>query len=85
MFMVLLATAQTNAEFGRCCLSRAFHLKCRMGTHQNGPSTLWLTGEDLQRWLNKHPFALGSVVRGRFGSALPFLFKVLSIGTALSI
>eukprot|EP01025_Chloroclados_australasicus_P011623 TRINITY_DN15082_c0_g2_i4.p1 TRINITY_DN15082_c0_g2~~TRINITY_DN15082_c0_g2_i4.p1 ORF type:complete len:451 (-),score=76.17 TRINITY_DN15082_c0_g2_i4:379-1731(-) len=56
-----------------------------MGTHKNGPSKVIETGETLQEWLEKHPQALGDTVRAKFGVHLPYLFKVLSVNTALSI
>eukprot|EP01023_Acetabularia_acetabulum_P046219 TRINITY_DN4738_c0_g1_i1.p1 TRINITY_DN4738_c0_g1~~TRINITY_DN4738_c0_g1_i1.p1 ORF type:complete len:445 (-),score=89.31 TRINITY_DN4738_c0_g1_i1:790-2124(-) len=56
-----------------------------MGTHKNGPSKVIETGETLQSWLETHPEALGEIVRAKYGLHLPYLFKVLSVNTALSI
>eukprot|EP00253_Pinus_taeda_P016862 PITA_16862 len=59
-----------------------------MGTHDSGHSLVILqTGEQvpLKRWLEEHPEALGDKVVERWGIDLPFLFKVLSVGKALSI
>jgi len=56
-----------------------------MGSHPNGPSVIASSGENLGEWISAHPESLGSVVRGRFGDQLPFLFKVLSVNKALSI
>jgi mannose-6-phosphate isomerase len=57
-----------------------------MGTHPSGPSELAASGGGtLGAWLDAHPAALGRASTARFGAALPFLFKVLSVGTALSI
>lgn len=58
-----------------------------MGTHPNCPSR---TGSGLLRdHLAAHPELIGDAVLQRFPDArngdLPFLFKVLSIATALSI
>eukprot|EP01026_Neomeris_dumetosa_P083988 TRINITY_DN97_c0_g1_i1.p1 TRINITY_DN97_c0_g1~~TRINITY_DN97_c0_g1_i1.p1 ORF type:complete len:345 (+),score=44.61 TRINITY_DN97_c0_g1_i1:117-1151(+) len=56
-----------------------------MGTHKNGPSKVIETGETLQQWIENHPESLGDIVRSKFGIHLPYLFKVLSVNTALSI
>lgn len=56
-----------------------------MGTHVNGPSYVIDTEEDLSVWLQRNMDSLGSDVRKHFGDNLPFLFKVLSVGKALSI
>lgn len=59
-----------------------------MGTHDSGSSLVILQGGDqvpLKRWLEEHPEALGHKVVERWGTDLPFLFKVLSVGKALSI
>ncbi|KDO27723.1 phosphomannose isomerase type I [Saprolegnia parasitica CBS 223.65] len=54
-----------------------------MGTHPNGPSKI--VGHDgtielLSDWLQAHPEALGDI-----DGDIPYLFKVLSVNTALSI
>lgn len=56
-----------------------------MGTHPSGPSTLLSSGTPLKDYIAEHPHLLGDAVRKRFGDDLPFLFKVLAIGKALSI
>eukprot|EP00884_Botryococcus_braunii_P009308 jgi/Botrbrau1/18379/Bobra.0403s0003.1 len=58
-----------------------------MGTHTSGPALLVADNkaQTLKAWLDNHPEALGNRVLQRFGSDLPFLFKVLSVQTALSI
>lgn len=56
-----------------------------MGTHPSGPSLLATNGMTLKAWLQDHKDALGDGVLARFGADLPFLFKVLSVNTALSI
>jgi mannose-6-phosphate isomerase len=57
-----------------------------MGTHPSGPSELAdAPGTTLGAWLDAHPAALGAPTTARFGPVLPFLFKVLSVSTALSI
>ncbi|KAJ7971231.1 Mannose-6-phosphate isomerase [Quillaja saponaria] len=66
-----------------------------MGTHESGPSFLVSSGENggldgsesvtLKSWLSKNPNVLGEKVLEKWGSDLPFLFKVLSVSKALSI
>jgi len=64
-----------------------------MGTHPSGPSEIITEGGEgsekklLQSFLDENaPTAVGAASAERFGSAtLPFLFKVLSVQTALSI
>ncbi|CAL8468083.1 g7622 [Coccomyxa elongata] len=56
-----------------------------MGTHPSGPATvIGLDGMTLSQWLSNHPSALGDA-HEYFGNGIPFLFKVLSVETALSI
>jgi phosphomannomutase len=58
------------------------------GTHPNGPTTGGFNGSNLvlRDVIAQNPReVLGSHVVDRFGSELPLLFKVLSIGQALSI
>ena len=56
-----------------------------MGTHPSGPSQVRESGELLREYVRRRPGALGARVFERFGEDLPFLFKVLSVRTALSI
>ena len=56
-----------------------------MGTHPSGPSVVRASGEPLLDHVRRHPGELGERVAERFGGDLPFLFKVLSVRTALSI
>ncbi|KAI0360760.1 mannose-6-phosphate isomerase [Trametes cingulata] len=62
-----------------------------MGTHHSSPSRLASTQEPLSAHLAAHPELVGARVVERFRAAgaaegnLPFLFKVLAIGKALSI
>ncbi|KAI0360762.1 hypothetical protein OH77DRAFT_1434071 [Trametes cingulata] len=62
-----------------------------MGTHHSSPSRLASTQEPLSAHLSAHPELMGARVVERFRAAgaaeanLPFLFKVLAIGKALSI
>ncbi|XP_038986062.1 mannose-6-phosphate isomerase 2-like isoform X2 [Phoenix dactylifera] len=64
-----------------------------MGTHESGPSFV-VPGESgspdsepvtLRKWILDNPGFLGEKVVDRWGSELPFLFKVLSVAKALSI
>mmetsp|Transcript_38521 Transcript_38521/g.46546 ORF Transcript_38521/g.46546 Transcript_38521/m.46546 type:complete len:422 (+) Transcript_38521:123-1388(+) len=56
------------------------------GTHPSGPSTLADGGDmKLKDWIVSNPEAIGKVVHDRWGAELPYLFKVLSVATALSI
>jgi mannose-6-phosphate isomerase len=58
-----------------------------MGTHPSAPSVLadnGYTGQPLAALLRDRPEYLGAALP-LFGADLPFLFKVLSVGTALSI
>lgn len=56
-----------------------------MGAHANGASLTVPSGLRLDRWIDAHGDSLGDATHRRFGGALPFLFKVLSIERALSI
>lgn len=55
-----------------------------MGTHPSGPSKL-LDGRYFLDHLREKPDDVGIVPAGYESSDLPYLFKVLSIQTALSI
>ncbi|OIT03921.1 PREDICTED: mannose-6-phosphate isomerase 1-like [Nicotiana attenuata] len=72
-----------------------------MGTHDSGPSYVVEEGRrttengfanggereklTLQDWIEKNPSVLGQTVLHKWGTHLPFLFKVLSVAKALSI
>ena len=59
-----------------------------MGAHPKAPSEVAIDGRTvpLDRLVAQHPLQmLGRMVCERFSAQLPFLFKVLSIGEALSI
>ena len=60
-----------------------------MGTHPNGPATLFDTKDSdeksLKSYLLNHPEVIGHVPPGSEEGDLPFMFKVLSIRKALSI
>lgn len=57
----------------------------RMGTHPSGPAKLVSDGKLLSSYLNDKPDAVGIVPENYPTSNLPFLFKVLSVRTALSV
>uniref|UniRef100_A0A6I8PBI5 Mannose-6-phosphate isomerase n=1 Tax=Ornithorhynchus anatinus TaxID=9258 RepID=A0A6I8PBI5_ORNAN len=59
-----------------------------MGTHPRGDAVILdnrIVQKTLGQWIADNPTCLGSKVRDAFQSQLPFLFKVLSVNTALSI
>ncbi|WJX80591.1 Mannose-6-phosphate isomerase [Trifolium repens] len=61
-----------------------------IGTHESGPSFLVNDNGDgesvsFKDWIFDNPDLLGDKVVQKWGSDLPFLFKVLSVGKALSI
>lgn len=56
-----------------------------MGTHPNGPSLIIERGVLLADYIKDNLDAIGPEVRKKFGVAVPFLFKILSIRKALSI
>lgn len=57
----------------------------RMGTHPSGPAKLDGKDELLSDWLKANATAVGFVPSGYVADDLPYLFKVLSVRTALSI
>ncbi|XP_074308304.1 mannose-6-phosphate isomerase 1-like [Silene latifolia] len=64
-----------------------------MGTHASGSSYVVRSdgisvnnpGETLKKLIENHPYVLGDKVLEKWGSDLPFLFKVLSVAKPLSI
>ncbi|KAL8595940.1 hypothetical protein ACOMHN_018252 [Nucella lapillus] len=59
-----------------------------MGTHPNCPSMVVRPGhrdKALWQWVHENPDSLGSEVKKYFRGTLPFLFKVLSVRTSLSV
>lgn len=68
-----------------CCL-RLFQLW--MGAHPKGDARIKdnrVGQTTLGQWISSFPACLGSKVKDTFQGQLPFLFKVLSVDTALSI
>ncbi|XP_006163105.2 mannose-6-phosphate isomerase [Tupaia chinensis] len=58
-----------------------------MGTHPRGDAKILdnRISQTLGQWIAEHQDCLGSKVKETFNGKLPFLFKVLSVETALSI
>uniref|UniRef100_A0A8C6GQF2 Mannose-6-phosphate isomerase n=1 Tax=Mus spicilegus TaxID=10103 RepID=A0A8C6GQF2_MUSSI len=59
-----------------------------MGTHPRGDAKILdnrISQKTLGQWIAENPDCLGSKVKNTFNGKLPFLFKVLSVDTALSI
>ncbi|KAK2842618.1 hypothetical protein Q5P01_012818 [Channa striata] len=59
-----------------------------MGAHPKGDAQIKdnrIAQTTLGQWINHFPACLGSKVKDTFQGQLPFLFKVLSVNTALSI
>jgi mannose-6-phosphate isomerase len=57
----------------------------RIGTHPSGPSRVKVFSGLLSDWIEANPAAVGAVPSDYENSEIPFLFKVLSVNTALSI
>ncbi|EPS59833.1 hypothetical protein M569_14970 [Genlisea aurea] len=59
-----------------------------MGTHDSGPSYVVVdafSGQKLKDWIERNPSSVGDKALKKWGSTLPFLFKVLSVAKALSL
>jgi len=56
-----------------------------MGAHHKKPSILKSSGQKLSDWIKDNKDALGEASLLKFGDKLPFLMKLLSINSALSI
>jgi mannose-6-phosphate isomerase len=56
-----------------------------MGTHPSNPSKDFETGRELLDLVQDNQALMSPEISKKFGGKLPFLFKVLSIGKALSI
>ncbi|GER48056.1 mannose-6-phosphate isomerase [Striga asiatica] len=79
---------------GEAAADDARYAEFWMGTHDSGPSYVVLPAEasgglsspvSLKDWIEKNPSVLGDKVLEKWGTNLPFLFKVLSVAKALSI
>lgn len=63
-------------------------LQLWMGTHPKGDAQIKdnrIAQTTLSQWIASCPACLGAKVKDTFHGQLPFLFKVLSVNTALSI
>lgn len=56
-----------------------------MGAHSKNTSLVKSSGQNLSDWIKNNKEALGESSLLKFGNNLPFLMKVLSINSALSI
>lgn len=59
-----------------------------MGTHPRGDALIRdnrIPQKTLGQWIADNPACLGAKVKDAFQGHLPFLFKVLSVNTALSV
>jgi len=56
-----------------------------MGTHPNAPSKIFTTNQDLGKLIKENPGVLTAECYQIYNGDLPFLLKVLSVNTALSI
>jgi len=56
-----------------------------IGTHVNGPAIVKETGKALSEELEADSTLVGDKVQAKFGATLPFLLKILSVNTALSV
>lgn len=56
-----------------------------MGAHPRGDAKILGSQKTLGQWIAENQDCLGSKVKATFHGKLPFLFKVLSVETALSI
>ncbi|KAI5856196.1 mannose-6-phosphate isomerase [Durotheca rogersii] len=56
-----------------------------MGTHPSNPSRDFNSGRTLHELVEQNQMLLAPSIKAKYGTKLPFLFKVLSINKALSI
>lgn len=83
-----------DSVVGRLCLAgghvdfideKRHYAELWMGAHSKSPSLVKSSGRRLSEWLVDNEAVLGEASVARFGDKLPFLMKVLSINSALSI
>lgn len=78
----------TDQLVGYSSLTGFLSFQLWMGTHPRGDAKILdnrIPQKTLGQWIAANPDSLGSKVKARFQGTLPFLFKVLSVETALSI
>lgn len=74
-----------SCDWAESCV---FFLQLWMGSHPKGDAQIKdnrIAQTTLGQWIAHFPACLGSKVKDTFQGQLPFLFKVLSVNTALSI
>lgn len=64
---------------------KQFYAELWMGALHKSPSLVKSSGQKLSDWIKSNNEVLGEKSRLKFGDELPFLMKVLSINSALSI
>lgn len=77
-----------GARFCLCPSQVSCFLQLWMGTHPRGDAKILdnrISQKTLGQWIADNQDSLGSKVKDTFNGKLPFLFKVLSVETALSI
>ncbi|CAN6451595.1 unnamed protein product [Victoria cruziana] len=83
------AAARIFSQNSGCPIEDEPYAELWMGTHDSGPSLVVVSHDSellpLKEWLSRNPEALGERIVERWGTDLPFLFKVLSVAKALSI
>lgn len=84
----------SNSEVSRLSLAgehidsideKQYYAELWMGAHTKSPSLVKSSGEKLNDWIINNKEVLGEASTLKFGNELPFLMKVLSINSALSI
>jgi len=87
-----IGSDSSAARFAAATASESFQVQSDkpyaelwMGTHPSNPSRDHATGRSLLELVEGNRMLLAPSVQARYGSKLPFLFKVLSINKALSI
>lgn len=83
-----VANLSCSGNPGFACDAATPYAELWMGAHPKSPSLIITeSGESLNlaSWLANNSWALGQRVHLQFAGELPFLFKVLSVRTALSI
>lgn len=64
---------------------KQYYAELWMGTHTKSPSLIKSSGQKLNEWIINNKEVLGEASTLKFGNELPFLMKVLSVNSALSI
>lgn len=64
---------------------KEYYAELWMGAYKKNPSLVRSSGEKLSDWIKENENVLGEKSILKFGNELPFLMKVLSINSALSI